>query len=208
MNRFSALALAIVFGFFAPLFAQNVGDTRASILEKLGKPTLMRSSETREIWQYADGTRFVLENGIVTEASLSAERANKMSEAESAAPATPVEAPTVTAPQVQEPRPSPTAKPTSANAHSAAKSQARPRQTSMPWLVVGLAGGLIMLVANIIIIIAAFKESVLWGVGVFFIPIISLVFVIKFWDDVKKPFLVYLLVGLPVMLLGFHFAKG
>ncbi|MEZ5329698.1 MAG: hypothetical protein R3F19_32015 [Verrucomicrobiales bacterium] len=62
-------------------------------------------------------------------------------------------------------------------------------------------GGLIMLIFGIIILIKAFQESVLWGLGSIFVPFVSLVFVIKFWDRCKKPFL-YSLGGLAIYLVG------
>ena len=66
----------------------------------------------------------------------------------------------------------------------------------------------------IIIIIKAFKESVLWGLGCLFLPGCSIVFVIMHWQDCKKPFLLHLLGGfivaagvgfmLPDMIKGFE----
>ena len=58
-----------------------------------------------------------------------------------------------------------------------------------------------MLIFGIIILIKAFQESVLWGLGSIFIPFVSLIFVIKFWDRCKKPFL-YSLGALVVYLIG------
>ncbi len=62
-------------------------------------------------------------------------------------------------------------------------------------------GGIIMLVGGIMFLIVAFKESVLWGLGSMFVPFVSLVFLIKFWGQAKKPFFIQL-AGLPFYLIG------
>ena len=50
-------------------------------------------------------------------------------------------------------------------------------------IVIGLIGGIWLLVV-------AFKESILWGLGCLFLPIVSLVFAIMFWPKAGKPFLI------------------
>lgn len=54
-------------------------------------------------------------------------------------------------------------------------------------------GAIVALIYGIIILIKAFKASVLWGLGCLFVPFVSLVFVIKYWGECKKPFLMSLL---------------
>jgi hypothetical protein len=56
-------------------------------------------------------------------------------------------------------------------------------------------GGLVAFAASIMILIQAFKESVLWGLGYIFIPFVSLIFVVMHWDQTMKPFLVSLAGG-------------
>lgn len=53
-------------------------------------------------------------------------------------------------------------------------------------------GILISAVGGIWLLVVAFQESVLWGLGCLFIPIVSLVFVIMHWEKGGKPFLVSL----------------
>jgi hypothetical protein len=62
-------------------------------------------------------------------------------------------------------------------------------------------GALVMGVAGIVLLIKAFQTSVLWGLGYLFVPFVSLIFVIMYWQDTKKPFL-YTLAGLVVFLVG------
>jgi hypothetical protein len=63
---------------------------------------------------------------------------------------------------------------------------------------VGLA---IAAVGGIWLIVVAFQESVLWGLGSLFIPLVGLAFVISHWDTAKRPFLVNI-GGAVLMVLG------
>ncbi len=51
------------------------------------------------------------------------------------------------------------------------------------------------------LLIAAFKESILWGLGCIFIPIVSLIFIIMHWPVAKKPFFIEL-AGVILMFIG------
>ena len=61
-------------------------------------------------------------------------------------------------------------------------------------LVVFIIGGLGTL-------IAAFKTSILWGLGCLLIAPVSIIFLITNWDVAKNPFFLQL-VGVGIMLLG------
>jgi len=73
----------------------------------------------------------------------------------------------------------------------------------MMYLGMALAGlaGIGMLIFGIQILILAFKTSVGWGLASLIIPFAILVFVIKYWDRAKTPFL-RSLACLPVYLIG------
>lgn len=73
---------------------------------------------------------------------------------------------------------------------------------STAFLVVLGVGYLISLVGSIMVLVAAFRESVLWGLGCIFVPFVSLIFIIKFWDESKRGFFVSL-AGLAVVVVGF-----
>ena len=62
-------------------------------------------------------------------------------------------------------------------------------------------GAIAMMVYGIIILIKAFQESILWGLGYIFVPFVSLVFVIMHWDVCKTPFL-RCIMGFVVYLIG------
>lgn len=68
-------------------------------------------------------------------------------------------------------------------------------------MVLAVLGGLAMLVFSVQILVMAFKTSVLWGLASLFIPFAGLVYVIKYWDQAKTPFL-RMLMCLPVYLIG------
>ncbi len=51
-------------------------------------------------------------------------------------------------------------------------------------------GILLATVGGIWIVVIAFQESVLWGLGCLLIPCIALYYVITHWEKTKKPFLI------------------
>ncbi len=59
--------------------------------------------------------------------------------------------------------------------------------------IIFLIGILFLLIGGISYLIAAFKTSILWGLGVLFIPFISLFYLIIHWQSAKKPFLTQIL---------------
>jgi len=69
---------------------------------------------------------------------------------------------------------------------------------SMILLVVGFA---LYLIGAIWLLIKAFQESILWGLGSLFIPLVGLIFAVLHWADCKKPFL-YALAGLVLLIAG------
>ena len=65
-------------------------------------------------------------------------------------------------------------------------------------LFVGFA---VMAVGGIWFLVVAFTEGVGWGLACMFIPFVSLYFLVKFWDNAKKPFFIQL-AGLVPYILG------
>lgn len=62
--------------------------------------------------------------------------------------------------------------------------------------------GLVLLViGGIWFIIAAFREGILWGLGVLFIPFVSLIFLVLGWPEAKRPFFLQL-AGLGFILVA------
>jgi hypothetical protein len=63
-------------------------------------------------------------------------------------------------------------------------------------------GGIILLLlGHLFFIIAAFRESILWGLAVLFLPIVPLIFLIVHWGRAKGPFFMELW-GVVLMLIG------
>jgi hypothetical protein len=58
--------------------------------------------------------------------------------------------------------------------------------------VLYVTGIMIALICDIWIVVLAFQESVLWGLGCLFLPFIGIVFAIMYWDTAGKPFLISL----------------
>jgi len=74
-------------------------------------------------------------------------------------------------------------------------------------LIFLVIGAIISLVGGIWILVLAFQESVLWGLGCLFVPLVMLIFVIMFWNKASRPFLIYL-GGVLVILLGMAMGGG
>ena len=59
-------------------------------------------------------------------------------------------------------------------------------------LILTVVGGIGMLATFIIILIAAFKDNIWWGLGSLFCGIPWIIFSIMNFAEVKKPFLIYI----------------
>lgn len=58
--------------------------------------------------------------------------------------------------------------------------------------LLAIVGLVLLLVGGIAFIIAAFRESILWGLGVLFLPFVSLIFLVLNWSRAKQPFFLQL----------------
>lgn len=70
-----------------------------------------------------------------------------------------------------------------------------------------IIGMVLLLIGSLTFLIAAFRESILWGLGVFFISPLSLVFLIVHWRAAKGPFFLWLY-GLGFVFGGVFLASG
>lgn len=68
------------------------------------------------------------------------------------------------------------------------------------------AGLLTMLVGAVLFIISAFREGILWGLAVMFLPIVPLIFLIVHWHRAKGAFFIQLYGFLAVLLGVFAFS--
>lgn len=62
-------------------------------------------------------------------------------------------------------------------------------------------GWLIMMIGGILLLVAAFRESIPWGLAVLFLPFAAFVFLFMHWPEAKRPFL-YQVCGLVIMMGG------
>ena len=53
---------------------------------------------------------------------------------------------------------------------------------------VGVVGYAAIMIGGLWFLIAAFRESVWWGLGVLLIPFVELFYLFSYWEDAKKPF--------------------
>jgi hypothetical protein len=64
-----------------------------------------------------------------------------------------------------------------------------------------LIGYAFLLIGSIIMLVAAFRQSVLWGLACLFVPIVSFFFLVVHWHAAKSGFVVQLIGG-AFLLLG------
>jgi hypothetical protein len=64
-----------------------------------------------------------------------------------------------------------------------------------------LLGIVIFVIGGLFFLVAAFRESIWWGLACLFIPIVSLFFLIVHWRVAQKPFFIQLL-GFAVLVIG------
>ena len=69
-------------------------------------------------------------------------------------------------------------------------------------IVLGL---LLFVFGGLWFLVAAFRESIWWGLACLFIPIVQLFFLIVHWPEAKKPFLLQL-AAFAVFIVGFIIA--
>jgi len=65
-----------------------------------------------------------------------------------------------------------------------------------------LLGLVIFVIGGFWFLIAAFRESLWWGLACLFLPFVSLFFLIVHWPEARRPFFFQLL-GFVVLLVGF-----
>ena len=65
-----------------------------------------------------------------------------------------------------------------------------------------LAGLVFFVIGGFLFLVAAFRESVLWGLACLFVPIVSLFFLIVHWPKARKPFFLQLL-AFALMIVAF-----
>ena len=67
-------------------------------------------------------------------------------------------------------------------------------------MIIWIIGAIISVFGGIWLLVVAFRQTIWWGLGSLFIPIVALVFLIMHWGDAAKPFFVSLL-GAVIMIV-------
>ena len=68
-------------------------------------------------------------------------------------------------------------------------------------VVLVLLGGFIALLAQLWVLIAAFKKDIVWGLVVLLLPFVSLIFIVVHFGEMKWPVLMYV-IGLVMAMSG------
>lgn len=63
-------------------------------------------------------------------------------------------------------------------------------------------GAVVSIIGGLVFLVTAFNVNLLWGLGCFFVPGVSLIFLILNWDVAKRPFILSL-IGTALMLAGY-----
>ncbi|UCF96948.1 MAG: hypothetical protein JSV89_17490 [Spirochaetaceae bacterium] len=71
-----------------------------------------------------------------------------------------------------------------------------------------IIGGIISSVCHIWILVIAFHQSVLWGFGSLLVPFVTFIFVVMYWAEAKKPFLIFIAGGVLLLIGGLLVAIG
>ena len=72
-------------------------------------------------------------------------------------------------------------------------------------IAIGYLGIALIIIGGIGTLIAAFKTSILWGLGCLLIAPVSLIFLVLHWDVAKNPFFLQL-VGVALLFAGSSYA--
>lgn len=190
----------------APLFGQKVGDSEQKVREALGSPSIEMDRGARRIWVYTDGSKVIFERGLVVSSTAQmpvVAPAQPLAQSATSVPSKPTS---------QETSPTKGVIRTEHSSPSRKLGNMPPAFERPPNFVTGgallLIGALVSLVCGIIIIVEAFRAGVFWGLAVLFLPIVELLFVATHWTETKKPFLLSMLVGTPLMIGGYFIAGG
>ena len=74
-------------------------------------------------------------------------------------------------------------------------------------MILNVVGAVVALAGGIWLLVVAFKESILWGIGCLLVPCVGLVFAIMHWEKAKKPFLIEL-AGVALASIGTALTKN
>ena len=190
MSRF-LYAILLLMVLASSAWAQAVGDAADSVASLLGKPTIVRATARGEEWIYADGLRVTVKDARVVAVEGAAGGARGHSESRTLS----------VVPERER-----TVEPD----HRPAHVQVEPRHPRLSfknlpdwaWFPIGVLG-LVVLGSELTIVIKAFKVHTLWGMGSLLLPVVGVVFVIIFWSEAKRPFLLCVAASCAMFALAF-----
>lgn len=196
------------------VWAVSLGDTQQAVKTELGRPVSVRKEGALQVHRYADGVRVSFESGVVVAVVdaggkvLAGEVERQPEPRMQSSPVQPKPEASVQKPVEQVPGNAPqvvreVAEPARVDVparKASLRSDERVKGDAFPLLaVVGMG---LLVIFHIWFIVEAFSESAMWGLGVMFVPLVSLIFTIVHWERAKKPFLLSLLVALPIIFFA------
>lgn len=194
---FSTLLLFVLT--VARLAAQEVGDSEKTIQSAIGAPSMIQEVDGRQVWIYPYGSRITFEKGQVVEA--------KGSFVSRIAQERKLNGTHVVKTLL---RPSSTS---AAEGRSLSLFQSQSGSEGRGFMGLGQNNGystlfgtlgiIITAICSILILIEAFGESPVWGLGVLVLPIVQTIFVFTHWRETKTPFLTMLFLGIPLLFAGY-----
>ncbi|MDQ8205744.1 hypothetical protein [Pelagicoccus sp. SDUM812003] len=187
------LARLTIFLLVLPMICngQEIGSTEELIVEKLGNPQLQKTEENKTIWVYSSGWKFVFEGGVVTSLTAPASFSPPVPEE----PAAPSPEPSTTSNAKNETP----VKINRAQEDLAVHEEAKGTSTIVDILFIATGlGYLIIIFCMIWILLLAYRESFPWFLAFLLLPFAQFVFVVKFWEETKRPVSYIFLVGVPL----------
>lgn len=69
------------------------------------------------------------------------------------------------------------------------------------YALIFFSGTALLLAGGLLLVVEAFRERILWGLGCLLVPPVSLLFTVLYWNVAKKPFFIQLL-GLVLVVVA------
>jgi hypothetical protein len=67
--------------------------------------------------------------------------------------------------------------------------------------ILSIIGAVLCVIGALWLVVLAFQESILWGLGSLIVPFVSLIFALTHWEEAKTPFLTAI-VGAILIFVG------
>lgn len=171
--------------------AQHAGQSADEVRKALGDPSAVLTTSDGEKWIYTDGTKLLLQHGVVVGSSGSTTTATIKRDgvedaSDGASSVTILEAPTG-------PGAKSSGKPRAASQTKSPGSKTLNQKPAREFNTVFILAIIVAVVCRLWFWAVAFGESFFWGLACIFVPFASFVFLLQHWSVAKAPFLTTLI---------------